>query len=467
MVFNSIFFIFVFLPVSLLLYYVTPTRGKNLILALTGLVFYSWGTPEYIVLMLFSILFNYLAGLDIGRSKEKSQSRRAQVMLIASVAVNLLLLGFFKYWEFLLNNINGLLHTSFKSAELPMPIGISFYTFTILSYLFDVYHEKVSAQKNLIDLSAYVTFFPKLISGPIVEYNQMEPQLKKRHVDIVKFGEGARLLILGLGKKVILADNLNAAFIAVTGLDSVSVLSAWLGCILYTLLIYMDFSSYSDMAIGIAKMFGFEIEKNFDYPYCSKSITEFWRRWHISLGRWFRDYVYIPLGGNRCSTLTNIRNILIVWFLTGFWHGAAWNFIFWGLYYGALLLIEKFLMKDILSHIPSAVQHVFSVFLVMIGWVFFFSPSLSFAFSWIGMMFGIGAAGTVDTAALYYLAGNGLLMLISAIGCTPVAAKIGRRVLNIGKGGTIAGVLCSAAILLCSIAYMINATYSSFLYFKF
>ena len=354
--------------------------------------------------------------------------------------------------------------------QLPLPIGISFYTFQVLTYIFDVYREKVKVQRNFILYATYVTFFPKLVSGPIVAYKDMEAQLELRPMTRVKFGEGAVLFFVGLFKKVLIADNLGVGFYAITALplDDMSTVTAWLGSILYTLMLYFDFSSYSDMAIGIAKMFGFDFNKNFDYPYKSTSITEFWRRWHMSLGAWFRDYLYFPLGGSRCATVKIIRNLVIVWLATGIWHGAAWTFIIWGLLHGAAQLLEKFPLKKLLDKIPNGVKWLGTMLVVHFGWVFFFSPDLGSALGWIGQMFGAGGGGFMDATAKYYLGSNWLLILLAVIGCGPLVKNFCTNfVSRKGMTNKIIAMAVFALLLICCIAYMMNATYSSFLYFDF
>ena len=341
MLFSSIVFLFTFLPAVMLLYYLLPVRFRNVILLLASLVFYAWGEPVYLFLMLLSILFNYFSGLDIARNLQ--DKRAAKRSLVFNLIINLAVLGFFKYEGFVLDTLNGILPVHISYHALPLPIGISFYTFQILSYIIDVYRGNVKVQTNLPNFALYVTMFPQLIAGPIVQYADVDEQLASREVSRTKFGEGSMYFIRGLAKKVLLANTSGMIFTEVSGLakGNIAVMTAWLGAFAYMFQIYFDFSGYSDMAIGLGKMFGFEFNMNFNYPYVSKSITEFWRRWHISLSSWFRDYVYIPLGGNRVSKIKHIRNLLIVWFLTGLWHGAAWNFVAWGLYYGVLLIIEK------------------------------------------------------------------------------------------------------------------------------
>ena len=427
MAFNDISFLFVFFPLALLAHKLMPMPGKNVVLLVVSLLFFAWGSPEYVLLLILSIVFNYFTGLQMHKQKEEKDEKGLRFTLWSAVAVNLLLLGFFKYWGFVIENINALLRVQIPVRQLSMPLGISFFTFSILSYLFDVYRDKAPAQKNILDFSLFVSFFPKLVSGPIVQYADFASQLHQRKCTDAKFGSGCRLFLIGLAKKVLLSNTLGTTFYAVTALpdDGVSVVTAWLGAISYSLMLYFDFSGYSDMAIGLAQMFGFQFEKNFDYPYMSTSITEFWRRWHISLGAWFRDYVYIPLGGSRGGDKTTVRNLLIVWALTGIWHGANWNFIFWGLYYGGLLLLEKFVLKDILAKIPNLFRIIGTVILVVIGWVFFFAPSLGSAFLWLGKMFGIGAAGFLDATARYYFAGSWIILLISAVSAYPIGARLG------------------------------------------
>lgn len=468
MIFSSIFFLFIFLPLSLILYYIVPKRFRSIPLVIVSLLFYAWGTPEYIVLMLFSVVFNYITGLEISYFQESERTVAARVTMIIAVVVNLLLLGFFKYYGFLISNINAITGLHFSTPQLALPLGISFYTFTVLSYVFDVYRGRASVQKNFLSYTVYVTFFPKLLSGPIVQYKDMEQQLSDRQMVPAKFGAGLNMFLVGLFKKVLISDNLGTAFSAISGLSAMSAGTAWLGMLLYGFQLYFDFSSYSDMAIGLAKMFGFDFAKNFDYPYLSSSISEFWRRWHISLGAWFRDYVYIPLGGNRCSTPKIIRNLLVVWLLTGLWHGAAWNFIVWGLYHGAFVLLEKFVLKDHVKKIPKVLRILGTSFLVFFGWVLFFSPSLTSALHYYGQMFGLGHMGFIDSTCKYYFSSNILLLLIALVGCGPIVQRLHQRIAY-WKGGVATYISIGAYVLLLvlTIAYLINSTYTSFLYFQF
>ena len=469
MAFSELKFVFLFLPLALLAHKVMPMRGKNLILALLSLLFFAWGSPEYVLLMLAIVAFNYFSGLLIGEKKAENDPSGAKYALVSAVAANLLMLGFFKYWGFLLENVNAVFGTHLATRITSMPIGVSFFTFSVLSYLFDVYRDKAEAQHNIVHFTLFVTFFPKLVSGPIVPYAEMEQQIMERKIGAIRFGRGSRLFLIGLSKKVLLADTLGKTFYALSALEpgELSVVSAWLGAVSYALMLYFDFGGYSDMALGLAEMFGFTFQKNFDYPYMSASITEFWRRWHISLGAWFRDYVYIPLGGSREGKARTVRNLLIVWLLTGIWHGANWTFLVWGLYYGLLLLLEKFVFAKILDKIPNFLRAIPTLLLVIIGWVFFFSPSLGSAFRWLGSMLGLGAGGLLDSTAKYYLSGCAIILVISAFGAFPLAAKLGNQALRRRRWPVYVSVAWFAALMILCIAGMTVSTYSSFLYFQF
>ena len=468
MLFSSIVFLFPFLPAVVILYYLLPVRFRNVILLLASLVFYAWGEPVYLFLMLLSILFNYFSGLDIARNLQ--DKRAAKRSLVFNLIINLAVLGFFKYEGFVLDTLNGILPVHISYHALPLPIGISFYTFQILSYIIDVYRGNVKVQTNLPNFALYVTMFPQLIAGPIVQYADVDEQLASREVSRTKFGEGSMYFIRGLAKKVLLANTSGMIFTEVSGLakGNIAVMTAWLGAFAYMFQIYFDFSGYSDMAIGLGKMFGFEFNMNFNYPYVSKSITEFWRRWHISLSSWFRDYVYIPLGGNRVSKIKHIRNLLIVWFLTGLWHGAAWNFVAWGLYYGVILIIEKYLLSPVLDRLPDVVRHIYSIVLVVIGWVLFFSSSFGQAADYIRVMFGAGAHGFADRESMYLLTSNLILWLILIFGSTPLVHFRYEHMLRTKKWNTtiINSVVYVALFIVC-IAYLVTETYNPFLYFRF
>lgn len=468
MLFSSIVFLFTFLPAVVILYYLLPVRFRNVILLLASLVFYAWGEPVYLFLMLLSILFNYFSGLDIARNLQ--DKRAAKRSLVFNLIINLAVLGFFKYEGFVLDTLNGILPVHISYHALPLPIGISFYTFQILSYIIDVYRGNVKVQTNLPNFALYVTMFPQLIAGPIVQYADVDEQLASREVSRTKFGEGSMYFIRGLAKKVLLANTSGMIFTEVSGLakGNIAVMTAWLGAFAYMFQIYFDFSGYSDMAIGLGKMFGFEFNMNFNYPYVSKSITEFWRRWHISLSSWFRDYVYIPLGGNRVSKIKHIRNLLIVWFLTGLWHGAAWNFVAWGLYYGVILIIEKYLLSPVLDRLPDIVRHIYSIVLVVIGWVLFFSSSFGQAADYIRVMFGAGAHGFADRESMYLLTSNLILWLILIFGSTPLVHFRYEHMLRSKKWNTtIINSVVYAALFIVCIAYLVTETYNPFLYFRF
>lgn len=468
MLFSSIVFLFTFLPAVMILYYLLPVRFRNVILLLASLVFYAWGEPVYLFLMLLSILFNYFSGLDIARNLQ--DKRAAKRSLVFNLIINLAVLGFFKYEGFVLDTLNGILPVHISYHALPLPIGISFYTFQILSYIIDVYRGNVKVQTNLPNFALYVTMFPQLIAGPIVQYADVDEQLASREISRTKFGEGSMYFIRGLAKKVLLANTSGMIFTEVSGLakDNIAVMTAWLGAFAYMFQIYFDFSGYSDMAIGLGKMFGFEFNMNFNYPYVSKSITEFWRRWHISLSSWFRDYVYIPLGGNRVSKIKHIRNLLIVWFLTGLWHGAAWNFVAWGLYYGVILIIEKYLLSPVLDRLPDVVRHIYSIVLVVIGWVLFFSSSFGQAADYIRVMFGAGAHGFADRESMYLLTSNLILWLILIFGSMPLVHFRYEHMLRSKKWNTtIINSVVYAALFIVCIAYLVTETYNPFLYFRF
>ena len=468
MTFNSLFFLFVFLPLSLLLYYVVPKSFRTLPLIAASLLFYAWGTPQYLPVLVFSVVFNYFTGLELSYYKEADRKAGAKVTMILAVVVNLLLLGFFKYYGFLIHNLNALTGLHLSAPALTLPLGISFYTFSVLSYVLDVYLDRAEAQRSFLKFTVYVTFFPKVISGPIVQYQDMAAQLEERQMAPAKLGAGLNQFLVGLFKKVLLADHLGSLFSAISGLSAMSVGTAWLGMLLYGFQLYFDFSGYSDMAIGLAKLFGFDFSKNFDYPYRSAGISEFWRRWHITLGGWFRDYLYIPLGGNRCAPSRQLLNLSVVWLLTGLWHGASWNFILWGLYHGALVVLEKFPLKGRLEKIPQPLRVLGTGFLVFFGWVLFFSPSLGSALHYYGQMLGRGHLGLFDSAFRYYLSGSLILLLLSLVGSGPLVHRLHQR-LAYWKGGrlTFVSVALYLVLLLLTVACLIDATYTSFLYVQF
>ena len=470
MLFSSITFLFMFLPVTLAVYYLAAPQMRNLVMLAASLFFYAWGEPVYIILMLLSILMNYYCGLDIDGKRENPQFARRS--LVFGVLANVAVLAFFKYYGLVMETVNGVFPVDIPYRVLPLPIGISFYTFQALSYIVDVYRGEVRAQKKLIHFSLYICMFTQLIAGPIVRYIDIEEQLMQRSFGIVKFGRGAMFFIRGLAKKVVIANSIGSVYEEVTRLPvgTVSVLTAWVGCIAYAFQIYFDFSGYSDMAVGLGKMFGFEFRRNFHYPYVSKSITEFWRRWHISLSTWFREYVYIPLGGNRCSGQRNMLNLILVWALTGLWHGAEWNFLLWGLYYGALLILEKFVWGTLMERLPGFVQHIYAFVLVMVGWVFFFSPSLGAALDHIGMMFGMGASALADRQAVFLLTTHWLLFVLCILGSSSRGWSLLCAFTESYKKGRTQRIMSCVVYMgmfLVSVAFLVTETFNPFLYFRF
>lgn len=468
MVFNSLYFLLVFLPLALLLYYVTPQKLKNMILVLISFVFYAWGEPQYLLVLLFSIVFNYLTGLEIQEFKRQKNDKLEKIAMISGVVVNLLLLGSFKYMGFLVDNLNALFRSNIPAPGISLPLGISFFTFSALSYILDVYFGKCEAQRNPLSFALYISFFPKVMSGPIARYVDMESQLKNRKITPVAVGEGLNLLVVGLAKKVLLADNLGAAFTAISQMQTMSSLTAILGMIFYSLQLYYDFSGYSDMAIGIGRLMGFELPLNFDHPYLSKNISEFWRRWHITLGAWFRNYVYIPMGGNRCSQQRQLLNLATVWLLTGLWHGASWSFVFWGIYHGAFVIAEKFIIKDRLDFLPNGVRVFFATLIEFFGWIFFFSPTLGSAFHYIGQIFGGGHMGFADSTAVYYLTENLVLLIAGFIGCGTLMSKLWKKFVYVKKPTMVyLSVLVYVVVFGFCVAAMVSSTFSSFLYFQF
>ena len=468
MAFSTISFLFAFLPAALILYRIVPERARAVILILISLVFYAWGDVRHLPVLLFSMVFNYVAGLELGLLKQKGAKRRAKYAMMLAVAVNLFLLGYYKYTGFFAGSLARMFGRAPSSSVMPLPIGISFFTFSAISYILDIYLERARYSRDFIQVAAYICMFPKLISGPIVQYKDMKGRFTAPKMTMSNFLAGTQKFVVGLFKKVLLADALGAAFAGISALDGMAAATAWLGMIFYSLQLFFDFAGYSDMAIGLAQILGFPIDKNFDYPYISDGIADFWRRWHISLGRWFRDYVYIPLGGNRCSTGRQILNLLVVWLLTGLWHGAAWTFVFWGIWHGGLLILERFALKNLRELIPKAVRIAVTVLLVFIGWVFFFSPSMGSALLWIRQMFGGAGLGIWNGATGYFLRTNLITLIAAVICCGP---NLGRTVTNLsyqkGRFGVIISVAVYIVLFLCCISYIVGSSYNSFLYFQF
>ncbi|MCG7409484.1 MBOAT family protein [Paenibacillus sp. ACRRX] len=468
MVFSSLIFLYLFLPVTLFIYFITPNRLRNVILILASLVFYAWGEPVYIFLMIFSTVFDYANGLLIDRFR--SQKSIARAILVCSLIGNIAILGFFKYFGFLVENLNSLFNLHLEVTSLPLPIGISFYTFQTMSYIIDVYRDKVPVQKNIISFGTFVTMFPQLVAGPIIAYGDVAKQLTSRKITLSLFGEGTQLFISGLAKKVLLANNIGMLWsnIKATPAADLTVATSWIGIIAFTLQIYFDFSGYSDMARGLGKMLGFEFTKNFNYPYISTSVSEFWRRWHMSLGSWFREYVYIPLGGNRAGIVKQLRNLFVVWFLTGFWHGASWNFIIWGLYFGCFIALEKLFLYKWLQHLPRIVGHIYTLLIVVIGWVFFELDQLSTAMEFLGTMFNFSTHQIANDHSYYYLSTNLIVLLLAALLATPLPKKAISAFNNKYQiGGAIFMSMLYVIFLLLSTAYLVNETYNPFLYFRF
>lgn len=466
MVFSSTIFLCVYLPLVLLGYYICPKKGRNLFLLIVSLVFYAWGEPKYVFLMIFSILVNYIFGRLM--DKNRGRQKRMKLLLVLSVVIDLGLLSVFKYTDFIITNVNAIFGSSFDLLNIALPIGISFYTFQAMSYTIDVYRNDVRVQKNLIDFGMYITMFPQLIAGPIVRYADVQDQLADRSVTTADFSEGVMRFVVGLGKKVLLANQMGAVWSEIYALGGdVSALMAWTGAIAYTFQIYFDFSGYSDMAIGLGRMFGFKFPENFRYPYQSVSITDFWRRWHITLSTWFKEYLYIPLGGNRCGLARQALNLLIVWSLTGFWHGAGWNFVMWGLYYFVILFIEKLFLLKALDKLPKFFRHVYALLLIIIGWVIFASDDVSVLLPYLGSMFGAnGAIGGMD---VYTLLTKAVLLIICCIASTELPKKLflsAAGAMNEKAAFTLKSVLMIALLAL-SMILLIGDSYNPFLYFRF
>ena len=476
MLFSSLLFLFRFLPIVILLYFIVPRKFKNFILLVSSLIFYAWGEPKYVFLMMATILLDYVTGLVLEYYLNRKKAVEAKITLIISVILNLSGLCFFKYIGFLTDNINNIPGVDLTVLKIALPIGISFYTFQSMSYIVDVYRGVCKAQHNIISFGTYVTLFPQLIAGPIVQYKTIAEQLDDRKETVSEFSEGIVRFMSGLGKKVLFANNIGILWdqISVIPTAQLPVATAWLGALAFALQIYFDFSGYSDMAIGLGKMFGFTFLENFNYPYLSKSITEFWRRWHISLGTWFREYLYIPLGGNRCSKGKQIRNIAVVWLLTGLWHGASWNFVAWGGYFGVLLLIEKLFLGKWLSKLPSILQHFYTWVVVLISWMIFAFEDMGQAFSYIGAMFGAGAS-FANTETMYFITNNVLLLIILLVGATNYPKKWVDKIAGLVRRAKAVPQYCYMVIenvyvltvFILSIAYLVDSSYNPFLYFRF
>lgn len=466
MVFSSILFMFIYLPVVLAVYYIVPLKWRNLWLFAVNFVFYGWGEPVYVLLMLFSITINYAAGMLVGKFRDDNKPR-AKKYLIICIVVNLGLLVFFKYSDMIINTVNSIAGSTVVSPlGLALPIGISFYTFQAMSYPIDVYRGDANAQRSYVKFGTYIALFPQLIAGPIVRYKDIDDQLTFRVHSVDKFASGVRRFMIGLAKKVLIANNIGALWTLYSSMDpsELTVVGSWLGILAFTMQIYFDFSGYSDMAIGLGRMLGFEFLENFNYPYIAKSVTEFWRRWHISLGTWFRDYVYIPLGGNRKGEARQYLNILIVWGLTGLWHGASWTFLLWGLYYAVLLIIEKKWLLKKLKKVP-AVGMVYTFLIAVFGWVLFQTDTLEQAGTFYKSMFGFAEGGFYAAQDGYYLLNFAAMFIIAFVAATPLAKRLFNKLPE--KVQSVAIPVLIVLTLVVSTGYLVDATYNPFLYFRF
>ena len=464
MVFSSLVFMFAYLPITLLIYYIVPRRGRNIFLFFINLVFYGWGEPKLVFLMLFNILFNYLGGFLV--DKFRSDQRKKKLFLILTCILDIGILAVFKYTGMITETLNMLPFLNIPELEISLPIGISFYTFQTMSYVIDVYRDDAPVSKNFINFGTYVALFPQLIAGPIVRYRDVAYQLTHRRETLEQFSKGVKLFLVGMGKKVLIANQMGILADSLLAENAQSgVLGTWVGIIAYTFQIYFDFSGYSDMACGLGNMLGFEFLKNFNYPYISKSITEFWRRWHISLSTWFKEYVYIPLGGNRKGVKRQIINLLIVWGLTGLWHGASYNFILWGLYYGLLLILEKFILKSFLDKLPTALQHVYTMIIVIIGWGLFYFTDIAQLGAFLTNLFNFGngiCSGNALNLIISYLP----LLIAAAAASTPLGARLYSGIKDKSWAWMPETAYC-AAVLVISTASMVNQSYNPFLYFRF
>ena len=465
MLFSSITFLYCFLPCVLLVYFVVPDRLRNFTLLAASLIFYGWGEPKYLVFMLLSVTQSYIAALLVERFRGK---KLAKLALALSAVASLGLLAYCKYADFFIENFNAVTGLSVPLLNIALPVGISFYTFQILSYVVDVYRGDVPAQRNFIDLAMYIAMFPQLIAGPIVRYSDIAGSLKNRKTTLADASEGIRRFSIGLAKKILLANSAALLVSEFKAYNEKTVLFYWLYALAYMLHIYFDFSGYSDMAIGLGRIFGFRFSENFNYPYISASITEFWRRWHISLGGWFRDYLYIPLGGNRVKPFRHVINILIVWAATGFWHGASWNFVLWGILYAALLLFEKYVLHPKIRF--AVPMHIYTLLFVMLGFVLFDSASVTDALASFKALFGFGGIPAADTASLYYLKSNIVLLVVAVIGATPLPKLLYEKIGLRKYGGKILAVVTPlaalASVALCT-AYLIDGSFNPFVYFRF
>ena len=467
MVFSTPIFLFYFLALTLLVYYVVPRKGRNVVLLVSSLFFYYWGEREYVTIMFLSTAIDYTHGMLVERCKKKGNDKGARMAVATSIIFNLALLLFFKYWDFLAGSLQAMGLTFMPVLNIHLPIGISFYTFQTMSYTIDVYRGDTRAQRNIINFGTFVTLFPQLIAGPIIKYKDLGDQINERTTSTEKFASGVQIFMVGMAKKVLVANNVGMLWEAYKAMSAgeLTVLGAWLGVIAFTFQIYFDFSGYSDMAIGLGRMLGFEFLPNFNYPYISKSITEFWRRWHISLSTWFREYLYIPLGGNRCSKPRWMFNLLVVWAATGIWHGASWNYLIWGLYFFVLLMLEKFFLLKVLSKAPALVGHIYTLFFVVVSWAIFAIEDFAQLSSYLKVMFGLGGVPLMDAKLGYYVTSYLPILLVAAVASTPLGATLYRK-LKTPAAEVVCTVLVLAGLVVCT-AYLVDGTYNPFLYFRF
>lgn len=465
MVFSSITFLFYFLPIVLIIYYIAPKKFRNLVLLISSLFFYFFGEPKYGWIMVLSIISMYIHGILIDKFKD---TKYKKVPLISGIVISIAVLFYFKYFDFLIENINLWLNKKIDIFGIILPIGISFYTFQMISYLVDVYRGEAKVQKSFVKLATYISLFPQLIAGPIVRYTTVEEQLKNREYTFEKFAHGVRRFVIGLAKKVLIANVMGELVNVFNEYGDGTVIFYWLYAISNMIQIYFDFSGYSDMAIGLGKMLGFEFLENFNYPYIAKSITDFWRRWHISLSTFFRDYVYIPLGGNRVSKIKWIRNILIVWALTGLWHGAAWNFVIWGLLFGVLLILEKTIFKNVIEKIPAFIRHILVLVIVAISFIIFSGSDMNTILGQILGLFGIGTTGFASNVSIYYLKSYLIILLIAIVGSAPIAKIIAEKLKKkYPKTINILEMIFLIILLIICVAYIVSGSFNPFLYFRF
>ena len=467
MVFSTPIFMFYFLVLTLAVYYVVPRKGRNVVLLIASLFFYWWGERAYVAIMFLSTAIDYTHGLLVERCKARGNDKGTRMAVASSVVFNLALLGFFKYWDFIAGSLQSLGLTFMPVLGIHLPIGISFYTFQTMSYTIDVYRGDARAQRSILNFGTFVTLFPQLIAGPIIKYKDLGDQINERTCSTEKFASGVQILMVGLAKKLLIANNVGMLWDSYKAMvpSDLTVAGAWLGVLAFTFQIYFDFSGYSDMAIGLGRMLGFEFLPNFNYPYVSKSITEFWRRWHISLSTWFREYLYIPLGGNRCAKPRWMFNLLVVWAATGIWHGASWNFLLWGLYFFVLLMLEKFFLLDWLNKAPALAGHIYTIFLIMISWAIFALEDFSHLGDYLKVMFGLGGVPLINGWFGYYLTSYLPILCVAALASTPLGRaayrSMGRRTQYV-----VCTLLAAVGLLVCT-AYLVDGTYNPFLYSNF